>query len=140
MVHGRTPASCAEQSLPQGLFITRQSGCTRQSARTDGSIRISAPRHPRLTGRRYDIGYTTRVKTAISLPDDLFDAAQRAAQRLGLTRSELFRRALTTFLERHDDRLVTEALNRVYGNEDAGAGLHRDVQRMQALSIPPDDW
>lgn len=80
------------------------------------------------------------MKTAISLPDDLFGAADRAARRLGLTRSELFRRALISFLQRHDDRLVTEALNRVHGEPGVDSALDPALRTIQALSIPADEW
>lgn len=80
------------------------------------------------------------MKTAISLPDELFGAAERTARRLGLSRSELFRRALVLFLQQHDDRLVTEALNRVYGEGQADPSLPAEVAEMQALSVPADEW
>ncbi|HVF12231.1 MAG TPA: ribbon-helix-helix protein, CopG family [Actinomycetota bacterium] len=80
------------------------------------------------------------MKTAISLPDDLFGAAERTAQRLGLTRSELFRRALVAFLQRNDDRLVTDALNKIYVKDSQGSKLDPAIQEIQALSIPADDW
>ena len=78
------------------------------------------------------------MKTAISLPDDLFHAADRVAARLGLSRSELFRRALVSYLERHDERAVTEALDAVYAAHPSG--LEPEMARMQAGSLPPDDW
>ena len=40
------------------------------------------------------------MKTAISLPDPLFDAAEAFAASHSLTRSELYRRALAEFLDR----------------------------------------
>lgn len=80
------------------------------------------------------------MKTAISLPDELFVAADRAARRLGLTRSELFRKALVAFLERHDDRLVTQALDRIYAEHADASELDPELGRMQALSIPADEW
>jgi metal-responsive CopG/Arc/MetJ family transcriptional regulator len=79
------------------------------------------------------------MKTAISIPDDLFRAAERAAARLGLSRSQLYRRALSAFLEGHDDRLITEALNEVYAAE-GGSGLERGTRRLQASSLPPEKW
>ena len=54
------------------------------------------------------------MKTAISLPDPLFQAAESLAKRMGLSRSELFQRALQAFLQDHKDAGVTEELNGVY--------------------------
>ena len=51
------------------------------------------------------------MKTAISLPDQLFEQADRLARRLDLTRSELYRRALEDYLSRHLPDRVTRALD-----------------------------
>ena len=63
----------------------------------------------------YTIGYTTCVKTAISIPDNLFQAAEKAARRLGISRSELYQRAVARFLEQQGGDVVREALDAVYG-------------------------
>jgi hypothetical protein len=62
----------------------------------------------------YTIGYTIPVKTAISLPDSLFEQAERLAKRLGISRSELYQRAITAFIHQRSRDVVREALNRVY--------------------------
>ena len=43
------------------------------------------------------------MKTAISLPDQLFDEAEDLAAELEISRSELYQRALKEYLERHSD-------------------------------------
>ena len=53
------------------------------------------------------------MKTAISLPDDLFLAAERQAKRTRKSRSQLYAEALTEYLARHAPDEVTEAMNRV---------------------------
>jgi metal-responsive CopG/Arc/MetJ family transcriptional regulator len=54
------------------------------------------------------------MKTAISLPDRLFDEAEKTAQSMGIPRSQLFAKALEEFIERHKRENITEQLNRVY--------------------------
>jgi metal-responsive CopG/Arc/MetJ family transcriptional regulator len=39
------------------------------------------------------------MKTAISIPDLLFDEAEKLAQRLGMSRSELYAKALAAYIE-----------------------------------------
>jgi hypothetical protein len=81
------------------------------------------------------------MKTAISIPDELFRAAERAAKNLGLTRSELYRRALGAFLERHSDRSVTEALDEVHGADSPDSGIDPLLDRMQRASLPAErEW
>jgi hypothetical protein len=54
------------------------------------------------------------MKTAISLPDDLFDAAESEAKRLGISRSKLVQIALEDFIRAATSSDVTAALNRSY--------------------------
>lgn len=60
------------------------------------------------------------MKTAISLPDQLYEEAERTAQQLGIPRSQLFAKALEEFIAFHKRENITEKLNRVY------AGLHQN--------------
>ena len=53
------------------------------------------------------------MKTAISIPDDVFEAAERWARRTERSRSQLFSDALRECLARHTSDDVTEAMNRV---------------------------
>jgi metal-responsive CopG/Arc/MetJ family transcriptional regulator len=66
------------------------------------------------------------VKTAVSLPDDVYARAERAARRLGRTRSALYAEALREYLDRHDQEQVrvTAMLDEVYRHDaqDASAG------------------
>ncbi|KPV44702.1 hypothetical protein SE17_44185 [Kouleothrix aurantiaca] len=57
------------------------------------------------------------MKTAISLPDPLFHEAEQFAQARGLSRSELYARALELYLQAHRQQDITEALNHLYSDE-----------------------
>jgi metal-responsive CopG/Arc/MetJ family transcriptional regulator len=80
------------------------------------------------------------MKTAISIPDDLFQAAEAAAKRLGISRSRLYCRAVESYLKRHGARAVTDALNEVYSGSDTVSGLDPMLARMQSASIGEEDW
>jgi hypothetical protein len=80
------------------------------------------------------------VKTAISIPDELFIVAEDAAQRLGVSRSELYRRALREFLAEHDVRAVTEALDTVYGGQPEVSHVDSGLMRLQLASLPDEEW
>ena len=58
-------------------------------------------------------GYTSGMKTAVSLPDEVFRAAERQARRLKKSRSQLYAQALSEYLARHAPDEVTAAMNRV---------------------------
>lgn len=57
------------------------------------------------------------MKTAISVPDSLFKSADALAGRLGVSRSELYARAVAEYVAKHREAKVTERLNAVYGVE-----------------------
>jgi len=74
------------------------------------------------------------MKTAISLPDDVFAASDALAKRLGLSRSALIAAALTEFLAKHRTSKISERLNAVYSAEEsrvdaATTGAQRAVLR-----------
>lgn len=62
------------------------------------------------------------MKTAISLPDETFERVERAAAKLGVSRSEFFARAAERWLDALDDDRTTDAINRaIAGLEDDAA-------------------
>jgi metal-responsive CopG/Arc/MetJ family transcriptional regulator len=52
------------------------------------------------------------MKTAISIPDEIFEEAERLAARLQQSRSEVYSRALAEYLARHAPDRVTEGMDR----------------------------
>jgi metal-responsive CopG/Arc/MetJ family transcriptional regulator len=78
------------------------------------------------------------MKTAISLPDELFHKAEAAAKARGVSRSELYAAALASFIAQYDSEEITGRLNQVYG--DAKAEVDPVLSRMQFESLPPETW
>jgi len=68
------------------------------------------------------------MKTAISVPDPIFEEAERMARRMKRSRSELYSSALADYLARHDPDRVTEAMNR------ALAALGKDADEFVATA------
>jgi len=52
------------------------------------------------------------MKTAVSIPDELFDAVERLAERERESRSAVYSAALREYVARHAPDEVTEAMNR----------------------------
>jgi len=88
--------------------------------------------------RRYNFGYTNDMKTAISIPDPIFQEAEQLAQKLGLSRSELFTRAVVAFLKEKRQENITARLNELYENEPSQ--LDPLIARIQFASLPEDEW
>lgn len=80
------------------------------------------------------------MKTAISISDSLFREADRLASRLGLSRSQLYARAVAEYLERHRDDEVTTRLDEVHARLGEGAALAPGLARAQAALLGPEEW
>ena len=78
------------------------------------------------------------MKTAVSMPNPLFEAAERVAQRLGLSRSQLYARALARYLEEIRREGVTERLNRIYDVEPSEPDPV--LAALQARTLPRESW
>jgi metal-responsive CopG/Arc/MetJ family transcriptional regulator len=78
------------------------------------------------------------MKTAISLPDDLFESADELAERLGVSRSQLYATAVAEYVAKHRDQDVTARLNEVYRTEKADLGP--ELRRAQARSLDTSEW
>lgn len=57
------------------------------------------------------------MKVAISIPDPVFRAAEGAARRLRVPRSQFYARAVAAYLREQERPDVTERLNQVYGKK-----------------------
>ena len=78
------------------------------------------------------LGYTLGMKTAISVPDELFAQAEVEAGKQGLSRSELYRVALREYLKRRQDEDVTKRINRYFE-------AHPENEKVSTLSQLSDD-
>jgi metal-responsive CopG/Arc/MetJ family transcriptional regulator len=78
------------------------------------------------------------MKTAISIPDEVFVAAEGLAERLGVSRSQLYSSAVAQFIAAHRSKGVTARLNAVYETESAD--LDPALMDLQNLSVPAEEW
>ena len=83
------------------------------------------------------VGYTMAMKTAISIPDDVFEEAERLAAELQISRSQLYSRALQEFVARHAPERLTEAMNRVI--DEVGSEVDEFTRRasLRVLELSP---
>ncbi len=78
------------------------------------------------------------MKTAISIPDEVFVAAEGLAERLGVSRSQLYTTAIGQYIEAHRSKGVTARLNAVY--ENVAAEVDPLILGVQDSSIPAEEW
>jgi metal-responsive CopG/Arc/MetJ family transcriptional regulator len=78
------------------------------------------------------------MKTAFSLPDEIFRQAEAAAKKLRISRSKLYAAAIAEYLDRHRAEWVTERLNQVYSREDSK--LEPALERATLKTLAKDRW
>lgn len=66
-----------------------------------------------VVGWDVECGYTLGMKTAVSIPDEVFEKVERLARRARRSRSEVFSAALSEYVARHAPDEVTDAMDRV---------------------------
>ena len=77
------------------------------------------------------------MKTAISVPDELFASADSLARRMKVSRSELYATAVAEFVAKHRGEDITARLDAVYA--DLRGEVDPALRRAQARSVA-EEW
>ena len=78
------------------------------------------------------------MKTAISVPDEIFEKARRLAHRMKKSRSRLFSEALREYVARHSPEEVTEAVNATL--DEVGEGVDPFVSAATRHIMERSEW
>jgi metal-responsive CopG/Arc/MetJ family transcriptional regulator len=78
------------------------------------------------------------MKTAVSVPDDVFDSAERLARRERRSRSEVYSTALREYVARHSPDDIVDALDRVVA--DVGTTVDPFVARASVRILEDTEW
>ena len=78
------------------------------------------------------------MKTAVSVPNEVFQRADRLAKRLKVSRSELYSRALREYLARHSPDEVRQALDAL--SEELDTGAEEFVREAGRRVLESSDW
>jgi predicted transcriptional regulator len=74
-----------------------------------------------LTGRYDSVILDAVKKVAVTIPDPVFQAADRVARRMRIPRSQFYARALESFVKSQSSEDVTARLDDVYAKVEGGA-------------------
>ncbi len=80
------------------------------------------------------------MKTAISIPDPVFEAAEQLARRLGKSRSQLYAEAVAQYVEGCSDAAVTERINAVLDAEPGADKLDPVLEALQLEVLRRERW
>lgn len=78
------------------------------------------------------------MKIAISLPDPVFQAAERFAKERGMARSQLVAEALEAYLAQHGAEAITAQLDQVYATQDSE--LDEAWTQAQSTLLQDEAW
>jgi metal-responsive CopG/Arc/MetJ family transcriptional regulator len=78
------------------------------------------------------------MKTAISIPDEIYYTADQLAKRLGMSRSEFYSKAVSNFIAAHQNEAVTKSLDEIYEKESSS--IDPFINIIQLRSISGEDW
>jgi hypothetical protein len=78
------------------------------------------------------------MKTAVSIPDQVFAQAEKLSRELGVSRSQLYTRALSRLVADYREDEIVRRLNEVYANE--GSKLDPGWRRAQEDVLKPEEW
>lgn len=78
------------------------------------------------------------MKIAISVPDAVFEAGEHLARQLGISRSQLYADALSSYLTARGAEAVTAQLNRVYSA--SASEMDPVLLRMSVQSVSNEAW
>lgn len=87
---------------------------------------------------RSELTYTAGMKIAVTIPDEVFRRAEEIANALGISRSELYAKALAEFIREQRDERITERLNQAYAENNSS--LDATLEQLQAASLPVERW
>ncbi len=78
------------------------------------------------------------MKTAISIPNNVFERAESLARKLKISRSDLYTEAVKVYLKENHIEDVTAKLNEVY--ENAASNLDESLLKAQTAILPKEKW
>ena len=136
-------AKAAPTAAPRAVAISiRRSGFSRDSSYGRTGSRSITGNMRQLSGLdiQYNCSYILLVKIAISIPDRLFEAAERLAKRLGMSRSELYSKAVANYVGENRSSDVRERLDAVYDRAPELSQLEAGTRRIQSRSISTEKW
>ena len=128
-------AANASSTGAQSVLLPLSSPCA-QSHFTPSVCQLHLP--DRLLALTVIPGYNNSMKTAISIPDDVFESADALAERLGVSRSWLYSSAVAEYVAKHQDAKVTARLNAVYANQPSQ--LDPAVRNAQRRTARRAEW
>lgn len=82
----------------------------------------------------------TTVKTAISMPESLFDQANAIAEEMNIPRSRFFALATEAYIRQYQNKKLLEAINRAYAKPTEEEAQLQQEMRRKHRQLVEDEW
>jgi metal-responsive CopG/Arc/MetJ family transcriptional regulator len=80
------------------------------------------------------------MKTTISIPDPIFESAEKLAKRLGISRSQLYSEAVEAYVDKQSYSGVTEQLDAVMEARPGFSQLEKGFEKLQIQALGEHSW
>ncbi len=80
------------------------------------------------------------MKTAISIPDQILQQAEFLANELGMSRSELYLKAIEEFIREREEGMITEKLNGIYSLQNNSLDDVLNEIQLESIKTSNDEW
>lgn len=78
------------------------------------------------------------MKTAISVPNEIFELSEKLAKKLKVSRSKIFSMGVEKLAEEYNEEEIIKNINRVC--EKVDTSVDPALFKMAMLSLPKDEW
>ena len=82
----------------------------------------------------------TTVKTAISMPESLFEQANAIAKELKIPRSRFFALATEAYIRQYQNEKLLEAINNAYAEPTEEETILQQEMRRKHRNLVADEW
>ncbi len=80
------------------------------------------------------------MKTAILIPDQIFQQAEFLANELGMSRNELYSKAIEEFIREREEGMITEKLNGIYSLQNNSLDDVLNEIQLESIKTSNDEW
>jgi hypothetical protein len=122
------------------IFCFREYATAKRHNHTERYMQAHGKRKKRICHHGMKIIILYIMKTAISIPNIIFSQAEELAHQLGITRSELYKRALEEYIKEKDAKEITEKLNIIYNGKKSNIDKILIQAQSKSLDFDKEKW
>lgn len=80
------------------------------------------------------------MKTAVSIPDNIFKICEDLSHNMGISRSELYTKAIKEYIKKKNNDLMTQKLNDIYNKESSSLDSKISKIQYSSTNMEENQW